>query len=203
MKKYLFYIIAISFLAISFSSCNEENVPVTSTLVETPILLKAGNGAEIIKYDDNYAVAVTDIKDMLRCYIGVDRVEWCETGEMPEWDIFSFREIFLPNTDPARIIQKIKGEDVIASVWNAPIDCSEGPIAVGTVKFISNDNDLEMWARDSKNANSFGWRAHGKLTGSDGQMYNFNAVFRYVWKWAWDPSEDKITVQINLSKIGK
>ena len=50
------------------------------------------------------------------------------------------------------------------------------PLASGTANFISTDNDYEIVG--GNNRNTFGTKANGTLTSTDGQTYILNLVYR-------------------------
>ena len=88
----------------------------------------------------------------------------------------------------------IHGDDVLATIWPfTEFDCelftTIDPIAAGTVDLRGTDNDLfEFLNPDNKNANAFGFVAHGPVYDENGTMMRVNALFRAVWDGTNDES---------------
>ncbi len=139
-----------------------------------------------------------------------DPSEFCSGTN--NYDVFSFKELWLPNADPdqRRVILKIKGDNISAFVWHfdsAPANiilfmCSNQPTAGGTAKFISNDNDYFSFLQENNNMNSLGTKANGTLTGTGGEIYKLNLVYHAVWDGENILSLKEI-IKVNLALTGK
>ena len=129
----------------------------------------------IVRGGFNAAVSWVDAKSGMRVIIGLDIVDLC-TGPFT-FDFFSFQDLNLPN---GRIVEIVQGEDIQTSVWGfLPFDCGQfttvAPLASGLSDMVVTDNDLFGVAPGDKNANAFGFRAHGSLTRPSGADAAFSA----------------------------
>ncbi|MCL7979804.1 MAG: hypothetical protein M8865_07860 [marine benthic group bacterium] len=77
-----------------------------------------------------------------------------------------------------------------------------GLVATGAGKLVSNDNDLYAFFRENRNANAFGFGAHGKVVDTSGRKWHFNGHNRFVWDGQ-DFATLKATEQFNLRPTGK
>lgn len=168
----------------------------------------ASSGPYVTRYQGNFYnnfLLVTDAKSGLALVIGTDPVQLCQG--IVNFDLVSIMDINVP-TDAQRISQLIKGTDVTTSVWNydpnVGFACSnvlsEAPVATGTSNLVSTDNDLTVFLYDNKDHNAFGFNAHGKLTGPNGEPYAFSAFSRTVWDGI-NLNSVKNTHNINLHLI--
>jgi hypothetical protein len=166
-----------------------ENAP--KYLLATVILLISASalsnppptsGPNVVRFDDFFAVNISDFEDNKQVILGADVTEFC-LGTV-DFDVISFMEVTNPQ-DEARIKQLFKGE-AYASVWDFPeFDCdrflSDLPLATGMARIHGNDNDLIVFDRDNKNANSFGIKAHGDLWSPEQEQLKFHLVWHIVW----------------------
>jgi len=168
-----------------------------------------GSGAGILRYEAENAYGFIDVDAHLMLVIGInDFTGYCTEGSGME--IFSFKELLLPNADPElrRLIMQITARDVTAVVWQAdawPEDfcdfaINNQPLAVGTANFKYTDNDFNAWWQEHPNSNPFGYKANGTLVDQSGQQYNFNFFDRIIWDW--DGSKYKENVKIHLVSKG-
>ena len=140
------------------------------------------SGPNVVRFDDFFAVNISDFEDNKQVIFGADVTEFC--NGVIDFDVLSFMEVTNPQ-DEDRIKQLAKGM-VFASVWDfADFDCgrflTEMPLASGMAKVHLNDNDLIVFLRDNQNANSFGLKAQGDLFSPDGEPLKFHFVWHVVW----------------------
>jgi len=147
----------------------------------------------------------TDARRGYVAVIGADLVSVCSGPFIGSW--WNLQENF-PPAEEGLVVQHIKGDDVIASVWPATIwDYSEPceyilnnpPLADGTADAILNDNDLYAGDYDHKRHNAYGLSAHGVLAAPDGERMIFNAMFHCTWPGYPDFDEGKCKVKIVLN----
>jgi hypothetical protein len=215
MKILKYSIILLAFAGFVFMGCSDKYqdpvTPNTSDEKTAPSLYKTtGPGAWIIEYDANHAYAFLDEESGLILTLGIkDPSEFC-SGTL-NFDLFSFKDLLLPNSDPdlRRLIRKITGKDISAYVWqfeSVPANlieftCTNQPIAGGTAKFVSTDNDYYV-GEGGNNRDSFGSKANGTLTGTDGSTYKLNLVYHAL------VDKEEITLfkevlTIHLTQTGK
>ncbi|MFC1566173.1 hypothetical protein ACFL4B_04480 [Candidatus Neomarinimicrobiota bacterium] len=223
VKTISYILLSLLLLGSIFSGCSDQLAPTISnqkSIAATDnterVLMKGppSESGKVIRYNGEYWAWFRDYDAGYTLYLGVkDMIDFCDY--IDDFDEFDFKDIFLPSTDPLvaeRWIGMIKGDDIQAFVWTWTDPSTQGcdyyldnaPMA-GPVKVINVDNDVMMWdpqGREPKNANSFGWSANGTLEGPDGQLYKLNFSYRHVWKWTWDPSQDKINLKIHLTPKG-
>ena len=213
MKILKYAIVLLTFIVFSFIGCSDKyQTPVNPNAVQS--LKKttgSGPGAWIIEYHKELAYGFLDEDNRFFLTLGIkDPSEFCSGTQ--NYDSFSFKDLLLPNSDPdlRRVIRKITGEDISAYVWqfeSVPaylftIACTSQPIASGNVKFISTDNDYFVGG-GGNNRNSFGRKATGTLTGTDGQTYKLNLVYHALVDKE-DPSTlFKEILNIDLTATGK
>jgi hypothetical protein len=119
-------------------------------------------------------------------FIGIDPVDICIGGTEPsDFDLVAFQDVHLPEGRP--VLALLKGEDLRTSVWPIDVNCyrimilGESPLAEGISDLVNTDNDLQGRQPGDKNANAFGWRAHGNLIRSDGTNVAFSGHQQLVW----------------------
>ena len=143
-----------------------------------------GPGAWVSKYGAEYYAYFTDENTGWLVLFGVNDLSSACAG-IGGLDWFTLNDIYLPNADPTlrRNVYQLFGHDVTAMAWhsiNANM-CEDPPEAVGTANFINTDNDYYAPDQDNRNANAWGYKATGTLTGPDGQVYKLNLVYRISW----------------------
>ena len=212
MKILRYATVLLTFIVFAFIGCSDKSqTPVNPNTV--PLQKTSGPGAWIIEYAaaHAYAYAFLDEENKFIVTLGIkDPSEFC-SGTL-NFDLFNFKDLLLP-TDPnpslRRLIRKITGEDISAYVWqfeSVPADlitfiCNNQPKASGTVKFVSTDNDYYA-GEGGNNRDSFGTKANGTLTGTDGQKYKLNLVYHALVDRN-DPSTlFKQVLNINLTPTG-
>ncbi|HEX9974374.1 MAG TPA: hypothetical protein VGD14_20055 [bacterium] len=187
MKKIFSCLLLAMLSGILVLGCGDKQAPISPTQDSTSKLFKSsGSGAQIIRYQYSGYWTFVDNDAGLRLILGVNPLDVCNGTDT--YDLYDVKDVFLPNKDPnlwPRIIDQVKGDNVTASVWPfTALDCglftTTSPIA-GNVDFIYTDNDIFSYMRNNKNANAFSFKAHGTLTGGDGQEYRLNLVYRVVW----------------------
>ena len=187
-------------------SCGEQNAistePEKINMESNPVaLLKPSNSGPIVMRSEvAFAVFYVDTKAGISAIHGADMVEFC--NGVIDFDLVELQRIDVPE-DANRLIDIIHGNDVRTSVWPfTTFDCNlfttVTPLATGTVDLVSTDNDLLVFLNpDNRNANAFGFQAHGKLTGPNGERLNFSGHSRVVWDGN-DGNTLKSTDKINL-----
>lgn len=109
----------------------------------------------------------------------------------------------------SRLNELYHADDIFILVrdLNQPGDCFGAKlIATGYGSLRGNDNDLFAWypffvtgeENDRNNANSFGYRAQGKLTAIDGTPMRYNGVYRFVWDPDGIPPVEEVVAKVNL-----
>jgi hypothetical protein len=141
-------------------------------------------GPNIVRSQGIYVIGWADFQEGISAWAGIDIAQWCRDGT--GFDVSDIQDINVPE-DANRISELVHGNDVTTSVWPfTGFDCdlftTVTPLATGTSDFRSTDNDLNTFLNpDSKNANAFGFNAHGKLTDASGSRVNFSGHSRCVW----------------------
>jgi hypothetical protein len=222
MKTFLSICFLVAFVGLMLIGCSDKSIsPIETTGVnDNPVVLQkdTGPGAWIIK--DEFTGAFWFFGDNgLLVLIGQKNDPWSHCSGVRDRDLFSFKDIYLPNADPElrRIIEQIKGKDLVARVYYVDpwpsgywetfcqfwrqVEPME-PFAIGTANFLYVDNDLLAWAQDNKNHNAFDYKANGKLIGQDGQKYILNVILKGVWDGV-DLATYKEVFKIQLTPTGK
>jgi hypothetical protein len=199
-------------IAFVLLGCSDNSVPiVTPTSIgdnTTASLMKeSGPGAWVFKYDYNIGWWFLDENGLLLTLGINDLSKYCDR-QPPYFDEFAFKDIYLPNADPElrRIMEQANGGDVAALLFQVDLlppetplrsyICGKTPIFFGTASFIYTDNDAIAYLQDNENANAFGYKAHGILTGLNGHPYNLNLVYRAVWNPDGKNSHEVFKIQL-------
>jgi hypothetical protein len=205
-------LLLVASLAFVLVGCSDNSAPIaTSTSVSdnsAPSLMKTSeSGAVIVRREQMVFFNFYDANAALGLYLGINDLAAACSGQSGWMDVFSYKEISLPDADPAlrRMMRQMMGDDVGAIVWSSatwPINpCANVPLAEGTAHFIRTDNDFFASTQDNNNSNAWGIKANGRLVGADGQVYQLNFVVRVVWDGL-DPASRKTVLKIQLTPTG-
>jgi hypothetical protein len=196
------------FVTVFAVGCSGQNAPtaLSESTPENSVSLAKGppasSGPIVIRTETAFAVFYADPGAGISAVHGADMDEFC--NGIVDFDIVKLQEIDVPE-DANRIISLVHGHDVRTSVWPfTDFDCdlftTTTPLATGTVDMVSTDNDVVVFLNpDNVNHNAFGWAAHGKLVGPNGEELNFSGHSKTVWDGIPGPDEFfKSTDVINL-----
>jgi hypothetical protein len=170
---------------------------------------KNPGGGIVTRGGDIILLSTEDFKADLTAIHNGDIITFCLEEDEP-FVYMNFQHVDVPE-DTNRIKEIIHGDDIPTTVWPFAVDWDQDlddicemflnsePLASGTAKFRSTDNDLFVFENpDNKNANAWGYTSQGKLTGPCGERLHFNSVFRMVWDGVDGESVINITSKINL-----
>ena len=207
--KRIIMLFATLVIMLSLLGCSDQNAPLsllestsseTSDLAKGPKTSPGQSGPIVLRSETTMALFCADPDKGIAAVYGLDIVDFC--NEIENFDIFDLKEVNVPS-DVNRIIQLVKGKNVRTSVWPFILidNCDQfkiAPLATGTVDLVYTNNDVyPYWSEKSKNAHVFGFTAHGKLTGPDGELLHFNSVHKYRWDGS-NPATFKQVSKINL-----
>jgi hypothetical protein len=186
----------LAFVLMGCSDSSGPNVapPSTGDKVATSLMKTSDEpGAWIIRdRNETYRMWFIDPEAGLVLVVGInDYAAFCATRR-DGMDGVDVKQLFLPNADPElrRKLQQVKASDFSAQVWAlnhwAGNPCSSWnsiypPIAMGTVNYITTDNDALANTQDNPNRRSFGYKATGTLYGPDGQVFHLTFFSRIVY----------------------
>ncbi|MCZ6756487.1 MAG: hypothetical protein O7E49_14355 [Gemmatimonadetes bacterium] len=190
-RKYTFTALAVA-LGLVAGACSEQPIPTATDNATTAIVPSVFNsdnappasGPFLVRGQTGFAVFYVDFEDGMLVVLGIDIVQFCTSGA--PFDIVAFQNISVPE-DANRVNQLIHGDDLTTSVWplfgfNCGLFTSTAPLASGTSDLISTDNDIFIFNNpDSRNANAFGFRAHGQLTDPSGRRRMFSGHCNVSW----------------------
>ena len=133
----------------------------------------------VIRGETGVAVGWTDEKDGTFVFIGIDPRDFCSGVFDP--DIVPMQEVTLPGDRGT--LGHIQGQGLTTTVWPFPgfTGCdllnTYAPLATGTSDLVYTDNDV--YGDGRANANTFGYRAHGKLRLANDAEAAFSAHVNY------------------------
>lgn len=170
-------------------SCNDQPTSTESPAVDGPLFNfsngPANPGPIIVRSQTAFAAFYVDTKKGISAIHGADIAgEFC--NGIVNFDLVDLQSISVPE-DANRLNELIQGADVTTSVWPfTNFDCglftTVTPLASGSVDLVSTDNDLLVFLNpDNRNANAFGFRAHGRLQDQSGARANFSGHSNCVW----------------------
>jgi hypothetical protein len=219
MKTFNRTFVLVAFIGLICIGCSDKSItPVETTGANNnPVTLQkdTGPGAWIIKDEFYGGYWFTDQESGLVLVIGLSD-PWLRCSEGDHFELFEFKDIYLPNTDPdlRRIVEQIKGNNLTAFIWHPdpwPIEFTTfcnflatagDPLAVGTASISYKDNDVFAYEQDNKNHNAYGFKANGTLLSPDGKKYQLNLVWNSLWDGE-DGNSYKEVYKIQLTPTGK
>jgi len=219
MKTLKSVFVLLAFVAVTFLGCSDKSqspiAPSANDDAVTSLMKASGSGAWIFRYEDVFATWWIDEESGLVIALGVNDISLLCSGGGGR-DTANIKDILLPNTDPdlRRWIQQVKGQDLTAMVWRPDpwpseftdfcsfYDLVGEPMAIGTAKVSSKDNDVLAWMQDNKNSNAFGYKANGTLKDLNGKVYKLNFVYRSRWDGV-DFTSANVVFKIQLTPTGK
>jgi hypothetical protein len=195
----------------SIRSKNISTLALTCALAMT-VLVSPGSTALagptsagiVLWYDGPFSFGYPDFRSGLAAWFGIDIVAACSGGD-PNFSTIHFQDLTLPQADQ-RIIRVANADALPVTVWRVEdldeIGCPIGtaaPIASGQVRLRYTDNDTLAFVGDNRNANAWGFTAHGILTRSNGQPVQFSSTLRQVWDGADGLKINQTVISIRLS----
>ncbi|HEY0674275.1 MAG TPA: hypothetical protein VGD27_18520 [Longimicrobiales bacterium] len=168
------------------AGCSDPPAPTGPNLEVSFDANPASSGATIVRGETAFQIGIFDAERQLLAFHNF-RNAFPACGEtVTQINLADFLEVHNGN-DETLFKELWQAPETFIWVWHSvdgnflSVRCTE-PIAKGVGKLVYTDNDVTPFLGDRARANSWGYKAQGILTGSDGISYHYNGVSRFIFQ---------------------